>query len=45
MRQDAAAATGVAVAQADKGKSGFQLWQLLLVAVFFILMGAMLGKY
>jgi len=29
----------------DKKASGYQLYQLLLVAVAFLLLGAMLGKY
>ncbi len=49
LRQDALQASGIAPGSAAKPKpkspSGYQLWQLLLVIVIFMLIGAIFGKY
>lgn len=49
LRSDAMEATGLnakgAAKVAAKAPSGYQLWQLLLVVVVFMLLGAILGKY
>lgn len=47
LRQDAAQSLGASAAggSAEKSKSGFQLWQILIIAVLFMIIGGMLGKH